>query len=133
MNQSDLSILISPYLAIGLIVLLMLLVILIAKMPKQGDADKTLHFGATLRRIFTTPNYRQGVIAQFFYVRAQIMCWTFIIQYGTRVFMAGGMEEQTAEVLSQKYNIFLTLTLGHPNRPPKTSHRKVERLIYALV
>jgi hypothetical protein len=27
----------------------------------------------------------------------------------------------------------LTLTLGHPNRPPKTSHRKVERLIYALV
>lgn len=29
--------------------------------------------------------------------------------------------------------IFLTLTLGHPNRPPKTSHRKVERLIYALV
>ena len=105
MKQSDLSILISPYLAIGLIVLLMLLVILIAKMPKQGDADKTLHFGATLRRIFTIPNYRQGVIAQFFYVGAQIMCWTFIIQYGTRVFMAGGMEEQTAEVLSQKYNI----------------------------
>jgi hypothetical protein len=31
------------------------------------------------------------------------------------------------------YTILLTLTLGHPNRPPKTSHRKVERLIYALV
>src|SRR5690606_31697245 len=47
----------------------------------------------------------QGVIAQFFYVGVQIMCWTFIIQYGTRIFMAGGMEEQAAEVLSQKYNI----------------------------
>lgn len=33
------------------------------------------------------------------------MCWTFIIQYGTRVFMAEGMDEQAAEVLSQKYNI----------------------------
>ena len=33
------------------------------------------------------------------------MCWTFIIQYGTRVFMNEGMTEQAAEVLSQKYNI----------------------------
>ena len=33
------------------------------------------------------------------------MCWTFIIQYGTRIFTAQGMEEQAAEVLSQRYNI----------------------------
>ena len=33
------------------------------------------------------------------------MCWTFIIQYGTRLFMSQGMAEQAAEVLSQKYNI----------------------------
>lgn len=44
-------------------------------------------------------------MAQFFYVGAQIMCWTFVIQYGTRLFMSQGMEEQAAEVLSQKYNI----------------------------
>jgi FHS family L-fucose permease-like MFS transporter len=50
--------------------------------------------------------YREGVFAQFFYVGAQIMCWTFIIQYGTRVFMAEGMEEQAAEVLSQQFNIY---------------------------
>ncbi len=105
MKQSDLSILISPYLAIGLVVLMMFLIILIAKMPKHADKDKTLDFWATIKRIFSIPNYRQGVIAQFFYVGAQIMCWTFIIQYGTRVFMAGGMEEQAAEVLSQRYNI----------------------------
>lgn len=106
MKHSDLSILIAPYLAIGLVVLAMFLVILIARMPKNGDKDKSLHFRATLKRIFSIPNYRQGVIAQFFYVGAQIMCWTFIIQYGTRVFMTRGMEEQVAEVLSQKYNIF---------------------------
>ena len=33
------------------------------------------------------------------------MCWTFIIQYGTRYFMSEGMEEKAAEVLSQQYNI----------------------------
>ena len=45
------------------------------------------------------------MIAQFFYVGTQIMCWTFIIQYGTRLFMLQGMEEKAAEILSQKYNI----------------------------
>jgi FHS family L-fucose permease-like MFS transporter len=44
-------------------------------------------------------------MAQFFYVGAQIMCWTFIIQYGTRIFVEQGMSEQAAEVLSQRYNI----------------------------
>ncbi len=33
------------------------------------------------------------------------MCWTFIIQYGTHVFMSEGMDERSAEILSQKFNI----------------------------
>ncbi|HOM62341.1 MAG TPA: L-fucose:H+ symporter permease [Dysgonamonadaceae bacterium] len=104
-KQSDLSILIGPYLAIGIVVLIMFLLILVVPMPKNGDKDKSLELIPALKRVFSVPNYREGVLAQFFYVGAQIMCWTFIIQYGTRVFMAQGMEEQAAEVLSQKYNI----------------------------
>ena len=104
-KQSDLSILITPYLTIGLVVVVMFLIILFARMPVNADEDKTLMFASRLKRIFSIHNYREGVIAQFFYVGAQIMCWTFIIQYGTRIFMAQGMEEQAAEVLSQKYNI----------------------------
>lgn len=105
LSQSDLSILITPYLAIGLVVVLIFLIIFFTRMPVNGDKEKTFYFGSTIRRIFSLPNYREGVIAQFFYVGAQIMCWTFIIQYGTRVFMAQGMDEQAAEVLSQKHNI----------------------------
>ncbi|QRX62815.1 L-fucose:H+ symporter permease [Dysgonomonadaceae bacterium zrk40] len=105
LSQSDLSILITPYLAIGLVVVLIFLIIFFTHMPVNGDKEKTFYFGSTIRRIFSLPNYREGVIAQFFYVGAQIMCWTFIIQYGTRVFMAQGMDEQAAEVLSQKHNI----------------------------
>lgn len=104
-KEYDLSVLIGPYLIIGLVILAMFLIVLFMKMPKNGDANHDINFLPTLRRIFTLPHYREGVIAQFFYVGVQIMCWTFIIQYGTRVFMAEGMDEQAAEVLSQKYNI----------------------------
>jgi len=105
MKEADLSVLISPYLAIGLVIVAMFLVILLTKMPKNGDQNKEIHFMHTLKRIFALKYYREGVIAQFFYVGAQIMCWTFIIQYGTRVFMVEGMGEQAAEVLSQRFNI----------------------------
>ena len=108
-KQSDLSILIGPYLAIGIVVLIMFLLILVVPMPKNGDKDKSLELIPALKRIFSVPNYREGVLAQFFYVGAQIMCWTFIIQYGTRVFMMQGMQERAAEVLSQKYNIVAML------------------------
>ena len=70
------------------------------------ESDK-IDFFPTLKRIFMETRYREGVIAQFFYVGAQIMCWTFIIQYGTHLFMSPdfGMDEKSAEVLSQQYNI----------------------------
>lgn len=104
-KEYDLSVLIGPYLAIGLVILAMFVLILFWRMPKNGDKNHNIDFVPTLRRIFAMPHYREGVIAQFFYVGVQIMCWTFIIQYGTRVLMADGMAEQAAEVTSQQYNI----------------------------
>ena len=104
-RDSDLSVLIAPYLAIGLIIAVMFAVIWFTKMPHNADQNHDVHPLATLRRICRIDYYREGVIAQFFYVGVQIMCWTFIIQYGTRVFMNEGMAEQEAEVLSQTYNI----------------------------
>ena len=105
LKQSDLSVLIGPYLVIGIVIAIMFAVIYMTKMPKNGDQSKDINFIPTLKRIFSIPRYREGVIAQFFYVGAQIMCWTFIIQYGTRIFMGEGMDERSAEVLSQQYNI----------------------------
>lgn len=104
-RDSDLSVLIGPYLLLGLVILLMFVVILCVRMPKNGDQSHSIDFIPTLKRIFSNKKYSCGVVAQFFYVGAQIMCWTFIIQYGTRLFTAQGMSEIDAEVLSQKYNI----------------------------
>ena len=105
LKAADLSTLIAPYLTIGLVILVMLIVIRMTKMPRNGDQSKEINFIPTLKRIFSIHHYREGVITQFFYVGAQIMCWTFIIQYGTHLFVSQGMEEKAAEVLSQKYNI----------------------------
>ena len=105
MKDADLSVLISPYLIIGLVIAAVFVIIWLTRMPTNGDASKDINFLPTLRRIFSLRRYREGVIAQFFYVGAQIMCWTFIIQYGTRLFVEQGMSEIDAEVLSQRYNI----------------------------
>jgi len=105
MKMSDLHILSSPYIMIGIVIIMIFILIAAVRMPRNADSNHTIDFIPTLKRIFSIPRYREGVLAQFFYVGAQIMCWTFIVHYGTRYFMSQGMGEQEAEVLSQQYNI----------------------------
>lgn len=104
-KQADLEVLITPYIIIGLVIVAIFLLIRFARMPANLDKSHKIDFLPTLKRIFSLHHYREGVVAQFFYVGAQIMCWTFIIQYGTCIFMEQGMGEKASEVLSQKYNI----------------------------
>jgi len=104
-KEHDLAVLANPYVVIGIVIIVMLIIIALVKMPRNADKNHTIDFLPTLKRIFSLPRYREGVIAQFFYVGAQIMCWTFVIHYGTRIFMEQGMGEQEAEVLAQQHNI----------------------------
>ena len=107
MKDSDLGVVIGPYVGVGIFVVLLFLIIRLARMPRNADTNHSLNLGDVLKRILRMPHYREGVLAQFFYVGAQIMCWTFIIQYGTRIFTGEPfhMPEQKAEELSQLYNI----------------------------
>jgi FHS family L-fucose permease-like MFS transporter len=101
----DLAVIRGPYVGIGLVILAVLVLIALTKMPRTENHGDRLDIGATLGRLFANRRYVEGVVAQFFYVGAQIMCWTFIIHYGTELFTARGMAEQDAEALSQGYNI----------------------------
>lgn len=105
LKNAELATLIGPYLLIGIVIFVLFFIILSVRMPHNQDQSHEINFLPTLKRIFRIPTYREGVIAQFFYIGAQIMCWTFVIQYGTRLFVSQGMEEKAAEVLSQEYNI----------------------------
>jgi FHS family L-fucose permease-like MFS transporter len=81
-QQFDLDIIIGPYMVLGLVVLTALVIFALSHLPKsKGEEDKKVNFGPTLNRLLRNPKYIEGVIAQAFYVGAQIMCWTFIIQY----------------------------------------------------
>ena len=104
-KDHDLNILIQPYIYIGAFILILLVLIALTKMPKITSTSSNKPLRQTLKELLKAKNYREGVIAQFFYIGAQVMCWTFIIQYGTRVFVGEGMDERAAEILSQKYNI----------------------------
>ena len=104
-KDHDLSILIQPYIFLGVVCIVLLTVIRLYHMPKNGDTASKKGVVNSMRELMQMKNYRDGVIAQFFYVGAQVACWTFIIQYGTRVFMLEGMDEKSAEYLSQSYNI----------------------------
>ena len=109
LKDHDLSFLIQPYVLLGLACILLLVIIRLHKMPMDGDRRSRKGLATSMRELLHIKNYREGVLAQFFYVGAQVTCWTFIIQYGTRVFMAEGMDERAAEILSQKYNILAML------------------------
>ena len=107
LKQSDLGVLVQPYALLGIVLVVLLVVMLFVRIPavRESEDGRRGPLWPAVKRLWANKAYRNGVVAQFFYVGAQITCWTFIIQYGTRVFMAEGMSEQAAEVMSQRYNI----------------------------
>jgi len=79
-RENDLAVISVPYIILGIIVLAIMAIIIFTKIPKTAAADKTT-LSASFKKLLSNSNYKQGVIAQAFYVGAQIMCWTYIFQY----------------------------------------------------
>lgn len=68
------------YAALGLVLVVIMVVMLFAKMPEGRDSGSDMGVGATFRRLAKNKKYIFGVIAQFFYVGAQIGAWSFTIR-----------------------------------------------------
>lgn len=92
----DLAVIRDPYVALGIVVLVMLVIIALVKVPNSTSHSK-LQTSNSIKRLWSNRVYREGVIAQVFYVAAQIMVWTFIIHYADNL----GISKATA----QNYNI----------------------------
>jgi FHS family L-fucose permease-like MFS transporter len=97
----DLAIIRDPYVALGLVVLCIFVVIALTKMPKvsseeQGAGEEN-SVKQSLSNLWKNSIYTEGVFTQMCYVAAQIMVWTFIIQYADHL----GINKATAQV----YNI----------------------------
>ncbi len=93
----DLAVIRNPYVVLGLVVLAMIVVFLSVKMPNTRGENPETPARDSFKRLLKNKIYRQGVIAQVFYVGVQIMCWTFIIHYAENI----GIPKATA----QRYNM----------------------------
>ncbi len=91
-KSSDLMVIRNPYVGLGLFVIFMLLLISMVQMPEKLTGDRSGNMLKAIGRIFKKERFVGGVIAQLFYVGAQIMCWTYIYQYAENL----GIDNQHA-------------------------------------
>lgn len=92
------------YAALGLVLLGILVVMLFARMPSGKDDDRSDSVGASFRRLLSNRLYRRGVVAQFFYVGAQIGVWSFTIRL---------VMQETGRLEAAASSIYLLSIVGH--------------------
>lgn len=105
MVAHDLDVVTVPYIVIACVVVGVLFVFLLSKLPDTGHEEERIHLKVLLRRLWT-PRYVGGVVAQAFYVGAQIMCWTFILHYGMTLLGLSASQAQNYNILAMA--IFLS-------------------------
>lgn len=92
-RSADLAVIRNPYVALGIFVIVMGIIIALVKMPETKKEDvHSDSMWSSIKRIFKKERFVGGVIAQMFYVGAQIMCWTYIYQYAENI----GIDNQNA-------------------------------------
>lgn len=101
-KTADLGLISWPYIALGLFVLFMFVMIAVVKMPKKTDDHDVIPLGETFKKLFKNRRYLEGVVTQIFYVGAQIMCWTFIYQYVDRL---NSTRPEDAQLVAVWYNM----------------------------
>ena len=106
-RENDLEIISIPYIALGILVLIIMGIIIFTKMPKTSEKDK-MSLSESFHKLFANKNYKQGVIGQAFYVGAQIMCWTYIFQYVDNLNYTLGLELTATYFNVAAMIIFLT-------------------------
>lgn len=75
-NES-LQIVIFPYLSVASVLVIVWILIALTKMPRVADTSNDVHIFHTFKQLFKKKNYVFAVVAQFFYVGAQITVWTY--------------------------------------------------------
>lgn len=91
------------YAALGAVLIVIMVVMLAVKMPLGNDTTAQDSISATFGRLLKNKPYRRGVLAQFFYVGAQIGVWSFTI----RIVM-----QELGVLEAQASNIYLIAIIG---------------------
>ncbi|MFB2120249.1 L-fucose:H+ symporter permease [Parapedobacter sp. 2B3] len=79
-QRAELSAVMQAYVGLAMLLIVVWLLIKMVRMPQDIDTDRG-NVWAAFGRLSRNRNYVYGVIAQFFYVGAQIGVWSFTIRY----------------------------------------------------
>jgi len=80
-QSEELTAVMGPYVGVALVMAVVWGLIAFTPMPDKSDRDRDFSLMATFARLLDRPYYLGGVVAQFFYVGAQIGVWSFTIRY----------------------------------------------------
>jgi len=90
-----------PYLFIGLFILAWAILVAFTKFPPEASRESAQHDASQLNAkqaitgLFTHPHFLYGVLAQFFYVGAQVGIWSYTIRYAQSEL---GLTDKTAAI-----------------------------------
>lgn len=97
----------TPYLVIGLVVIVFALLIALARFPATTEHVADSKSGAAhIKRLLRNMHYLFAVIAQFFYVGAQVGVWSYLIRY-TQGTLPGTPEKNAADFLTASLVAFM--------------------------
>ena len=80
MQAHELGAVTGTYMTLGFVLLAILVVMLLVRMPEGRDSGQAGTLKDSFRRLLANKDYVWGVVAQFFYVGAQIGVWSFTIR-----------------------------------------------------
>lgn len=98
-----------PYLALGLFVFFWAALVMLVRFPRVDEQDagseRTSVVGS-FRALRSYPRFWFGVIAQFFYVGAQVGLWSYLIRY-TQYNLPGTLEREASGFLTASLVLFM--------------------------
>lgn len=99
-----------PYLALGLFVLLWAALVSLVKFPnvdeRNGDSAQRYSVIESFRALHAHKRFWFGVLAQFFYVGAQVGVWSYLIRY-TQYNLPGTLEKEASRFLTLSLILFM--------------------------
>jgi FHS family L-fucose permease-like MFS transporter len=79
--RSETMRIVAPYLILGIVVIIWAILIIATPFPRIGDEAETGAKHGSLANLICYPHFLFAVIAQFFYVGAQVGTWSYFISY----------------------------------------------------
>lgn len=80
-RSQELNATMGPYVGVALFLLVIWVIIALTKMPRASEESSKVDLIPSIKRLLRNTRYTTGVLAQFFYVGAQIGVWSFTIRY----------------------------------------------------